>query len=97
MTPARSRDEVRRATPVNIANTGSGPANSGLNRDILKPGDYLSLLVGSEALSGIVDAVMPDGSCFWIWADCGMGRRMIDARDVASIGAEFSKTAGRRA
>ena len=55
------------------------------NQDILQPGYHVSLRVGSEVLSGMVDAVMPDKSCFWIWADGGMGRRMIDAGDVAAV------------
>lgn len=47
----------RRATPVSIiANTGSGPANSGPNHKILKPGNHLSLRLESEVLGGIVDA-----------------------------------------
>ncbi len=83
-------DRLRRATPANVADTGSGPANSGLNHDILKPGNHLSLRVGSEIVSGIVDTVMPDKSCFWVWADGGMGRRMIDAGDLTAVGAETS-------
>jgi hypothetical protein len=86
MTHVRSMDKLRRTTPVNVANTGSGPADSGPSHDILEPGKHLRLRVGSEVLSGIVDDVMPDKSCFWIWADGGMGRRMIAASDVAAVG-----------
>jgi len=83
-------DNPRPATPENVANTCSNPADAGLNHDILKPGNHLSVRVGSEDLTGIVDAVMPDKSCFWIWADGGMGRRMIDASDVATVRAKTS-------
>ena len=33
---------------------------------------HLNLQVGFEKLSGTIDAVMPDKSCFWIWADDGL-------------------------
>lgn len=76
-------------TPVDaVADTCSTPANSGLDHEILTPGNHLSLRVGPEVLSGIVDAVMPDKSCFWIWADGGMGRRMIDSSEAAAADAK---------
>lgn len=84
-------DKLRRAAPMDLRNTGSDPKNSGHNHDILKPGNHLSLRVGSEVLTGIVDAVMPDKSWFWIWADGGLGRRMVDASDTAVVGAERGK------
>ncbi|WP_462200282.1 hypothetical protein [Arthrobacter sp. B2a2-09] len=54
----------------------------------MQRGIRLSLRVGPEALSGIVDAVMPDKFCFWIWVDGGMGRRMIDSRDPSLVRAQ---------
>ena len=69
-----------------VAQTASATASSGLDPEILIPGKHLSFRVGPEFLGGIVETVMPDGSCFWIWADGGMGRRMIDARDAAVVG-----------
>ncbi len=35
--------------PLNVANTGSGSANSGLDHEILKPGNHLSLRVGQKS------------------------------------------------
>jgi hypothetical protein len=76
--------ELRQAAPTNVAN--AGPSLSGINHDdILRPGNHLRFRVGPEALSGVVDAVMADKSCFWIWADGGMGRRLIDASVVAAM------------
>lgn len=48
-----------------------------------RPGVHVSLQIGQEHVSGVVDAVMADGSCIWIWADGGMGRRLIDLSDPA--------------
>ncbi len=70
------------------AHTYSDPENSGLDSEIMQRGIRLSLRVGPEALSGIVDAVMPDKFCFWIWVDGGMGRRMIDSRDPSLVRAQ---------
>ncbi|WP_181039482.1 LacI family DNA-binding transcriptional regulator [Arthrobacter sp. P2b] len=64
------------------------PANSGLDLEILMPGNQLTLRVGPELLSGTVDEVMPDKSCFWIWTDGGMGRRMIDSSEAAAADAK---------
>lgn len=36
-------------------------------------------------MSGTVDAVMADESCFWIWVDGGLGRRMVIASDVLAL------------
>jgi hypothetical protein len=58
---------------------------SGRTPEVLEPGTYLSFRVGPEFLSGTVDTVMPDGSCFWIWTDGGMGRRMIEASDAVAV------------
>lgn len=63
-------------------NASPAPSGMRLTPEILTPGNKLTLRLGHETLSGIVDEVMPDQSCFWIWADGGMGRRMIDARDA---------------
>lgn len=76
---------------VAAVDTGSAPLSSGLEQEILEPGKHLSFRVGTEFLSGIVDAVMPDKSYFWIYADSGMGRRLIDARETIAVGAEFGK------
>jgi len=72
-------DNLSRTAPAKVTETSSGREKIGHIHDFLKPGNYLSLRVGSEILTGVVDAVMPDKSWFWIWADGGMGRRMIDA------------------
>jgi hypothetical protein len=50
-----------------------------------KQGDHLTVQVGPELLSGTVDAVMPDNSYFWIWADNGMGRRLVEAADAVPV------------
>ncbi|WP_146187352.1 hypothetical protein [Arthrobacter sp. HMWF013] len=72
------------AAPTKVANAGpSLPCTK--HEDILTPGNHLRFRVGPETLSGVVDAVMADKSCFWIWADGGMGRRLIAAGDVAAI------------
>ena len=73
-------------TSANLPEKAS-PAPSGmrLTPEILTPGNKLTLRLGHETVSGIVDEVMPDQSCFWIWADGGMGRRMIDARDATLV------------
>ena len=70
--------QARLVRPVNdVAQAGSAPVSSGLDPEVLIPRKHLSFRVGPEFLSGIVEAVMPDKSCFWIWADRGMGRRLI--------------------
>jgi hypothetical protein len=51
----------------------------------VRPGEHVCVQVGPEVLSGLVDAVMPDNSYFWVWADNGIGRRLIDASTVAAI------------
>ena len=61
----------------------AAPLDSSLDPGILRPGIELRLRVGHEIVSGIVDVVMPDQSCFWIWTAGGMGRRMIDTRSAA--------------
>lgn len=71
--------------------TGSMLASSGLDQEVLNPGNHLSFRVGTEFLSGIVDAVMPDRTCFWIYADGGMGRRLIDSREALAVEAEPSE------
>lgn len=63
----------------------SSRAGSGPNVGTIKAGTRLSLQVGPEEITGIVDVVMADKSYFWIWADGGMGRRMIDIRDVLAV------------
>ena len=60
------------ATPPTV------PSRPRLDAENLVPGKHLNLQVGYERVSGTIDAVMPDKSCFWIWTDDGMGRRMID-------------------
>lgn len=50
----------------------------------VRSGEHVTVQVGSEILSGTVDAVMPDNSYFWIWADSGMGRRLIEAAAVST-------------
>ena len=67
-------------------NRTSRPVPTG-SPSILKPGiptsgSHVTLRVGYETVSGTVDEVMPDQTCFWIWTDGGMGRRMIDAHDA---------------
>lgn len=49
---------------------------------ILLPGRRVSMRIGSDVVTGAVDAVMPDNSSFWIWTDGGKGRRMISIDDV---------------
>ncbi|MDQ0691254.1 LacI family DNA-binding transcriptional regulator [Arthrobacter sp. W4I7] len=51
----------------------------------VRPGEHVTVQVGPEVLSGLVDAVMPDNSYFWVRADNGMGRRLIDASTVTTI------------
>ncbi|WP_350005994.1 helix-turn-helix domain-containing protein [Pseudarthrobacter sp. WHRI 8279] len=80
--PLKTPDHIHTQTP-------SSP--EGLDPNLLEPGVHIIFRVGPEFLSGTVDAVMPDKSCFWIWTDCGMGRRMIDARDAASVGGETNE------
>ncbi|MGF9647270.1 helix-turn-helix domain-containing protein [Pseudarthrobacter oxydans] len=50
----------------------------------VRSGEHITVQVGSEMLSGTVDAVMPDNSYFWIWADSGMGRRLIETAAVST-------------
>ena len=52
---------------------------------LLVPGEHLCLWTEHEAMSGTVDAVMADESCFWIWVDGGLGRRMVIASDVLAL------------
>ena len=50
-----------------------------------KQGDHVTVQVGPEMLAGTLDAVMPDNAYFWIWADNGMGRRLVEAADVVLL------------
>lgn len=50
----------------------------------VRPGERVTVQVGSEIFSGVIDAVMPDYSYFWIWADHGMGRRLVEAGYVSA-------------
>lgn len=54
----------------------------------LVPGMHACLQVGQERVSGVVDAVMADESCVWLWSDGGMGRRMVhlSEADILSSG-----------
>jgi hypothetical protein len=82
----KSQEEPLETPDHTVTHALSAPENcSGLALEVLEPGTYLSFQVGPEFLSGTVDAVMPDKSCFWIWTDGGMGRRMIDARDAVAV------------
>lgn len=87
----RALGRPRSSLPDPKQETVPGPENAGFDPEIIQPGIRLSLHVGPEALSGIVDAVMPDKSCFWIWVDGGMGRRMIDSRDALDIRTETNE------
>ena len=78
-------------TQVNaVTDACFAPANSSLDPEILTPGNQLRFRVGPELLSGTVDEVMPDKSCFWIWTDGGMGRRMIESSEAAAADAKTS-------
>lgn len=81
----RALGRPRSSLPDPKQETVSGPENADLDPEIIQPGTRLSLRAGPEDLSGIVDEVMPDKSCFWIWVDGGMGRRMIDPRNASDI------------
>ena len=50
----------------------------------VRPGERVTVHMGSEIFSGVVDAVMPDYSYFWIWSDNGMGRRLVEAAAVST-------------
>lgn len=56
-----------------------------LNPDDLVPGKHLSFQVGFEKVKGTIDVVMPNKSCFWIWTDDGMGRRMIESCEATAL------------
>jgi hypothetical protein len=63
----------------------AAPSLENRNMESFKPGDHLSFQMGPENPSGTVDAVMPDKTCFWIWTDGGMGRRLIDVSETAAL------------
>jgi hypothetical protein len=72
--------------PNPVEDTAAPPYyDPGFGTESVQPGDHLHIQVGPEKLSGTVDAVMPDGSCFWIWADGGMGRRLIDVSEATVL------------
>ncbi len=73
-------------TPDGVLASPSSP--KGLDPEILESGRHVSFRIGPETLSGTVDAVMRDKSCFWIWTDGGMGRRMIDTKEAAAVECE---------
>lgn len=63
-----------------------GASQEAVRRGVeVSSGEHVTVRVGPEVLSGLVDAVMPDNSYFWIWADNGMGRRLIDASAATAI------------
>ncbi|YCK79899.1 LacI family DNA-binding transcriptional regulator (plasmid) [Arthrobacter sp. D3-18] len=70
---------------TSTATPSPDPAPLELSADPLVPGQHLSFNVGLERLNGTVDVVMPDRSCFWIWTDDGMGRRMIESCEATII------------
>jgi hypothetical protein len=51
----------------------------------LKVGEHVSFIAEGIKGSGIIDAVMPDNSVIWIWADAGLGRRMLHPGTGTSI------------
>jgi hypothetical protein len=61
------------------------PSPPKLSLDNLVPGQHLSFQVGFETVRGTIDVVMPDKSCFWIWTDDGMGRRMIASCEATAL------------
>ncbi|MFJ6158757.1 helix-turn-helix domain-containing protein [Pseudarthrobacter sp. NPDC092184] len=65
--------------------TPAAPSPESQNVEDLKPGAHLSLQIGPEKLSGTIDVIMPDKSCFWIWTDGGMGRRLIDISETTAV------------
>lgn len=70
-------------TNANLPGTAPAvPPKGSLDRGLLEPGNLIRLRVGHEVLSGTIDHVMPDQSCFWIWTDGGMGRRLIETSDA---------------
>ncbi|TLM80960.1 hypothetical protein FDW84_18990 (plasmid) [Pseudarthrobacter sp. NamE5] len=46
-------------------------------KDRLEVGEHVSFIAEGIKGSGTVDAVMPDNSVVWVWADGGLGRRML--------------------
>jgi Bacterial regulatory proteins, lacI family len=87
----RSQEQPLETPNRTGAYTRSAPESSGLDPESLKPGISLSFRVGPEFVSGTIDAVMPDKSCFWMWTDGGMGRRMIDTKEVVAVETEASE------
>ncbi|WP_394525570.1 LacI family DNA-binding transcriptional regulator [Paenarthrobacter nicotinovorans] len=76
-----STDMVQDA-PSEASSTASSVNNEPTH---LERGKRVTLHVGHEVLTGTVDAVVSDESCFWIWTDDGMGRRMIHADDLVGM------------
>lgn len=65
------------------------PASSRSERifDDLVPGRHITFEIGCERASGIIDSVMADKSCFWVWTDNGMGRRIVDSYEATAFAA----------
>ena len=50
------------------------------------PGDPVTVIAtGRLVVSGIVDAVAPDGSVLWVIEDGGQGRHMVHRTDGAAV------------
>jgi hypothetical protein len=77
-------DQSNVSNPVEN-NTPPPSVDPGLDAESLQTGNHLRFQIGPEKLSGTVDAVMPDRSCFWIWSDGGMGRRLIEFSEASAL------------
>lgn len=69
--------ENQEVIPCPATSFAAAPSPPSLEPEDLVAGKHLRFQVGFEKVSGTIDMVMPDKSCFWIWTDDGMGRRMI--------------------
>lgn len=50
------------------------------------PGDPVTVMApGRLVVSGIVDAIAPDGSVLWVIEDGGQGRHMVHRSDGAAV------------
>lgn len=54
-------------------------------KERLKVGEHVSFIAEGIKATGTIDAVMPDISVVWIWADGGLGRRMLHPGTGTSI------------
>jgi hypothetical protein len=63
--------------PEETSTAAEAPRKPMGSKKAFKVGEHVTFNAEGIKGAGTIDAVMPDNSALWIWADGGMGRRML--------------------